>query len=95
MTVALDKKVADFTAASTGGDVQFVETSAVTGQGISDLLDTIVLVAEVEELTADPDRRAAGTCLGCAVPGSGGVPQRVCREGPVFAADELAWEAVP
>src|SRR6188472_274921 len=38
---------------------------------------------------------AAGTCLGCAVPGSGGVPQRVCREGPVFAADELAWEAVP
>ncbi|HVL12735.1 MAG TPA: translation initiation factor IF-2, partial [Gemmata sp.] len=46
-----------------GGDVQFVETSAVTGQGISDLLDTIVLVAEVEELTADPDRPAAGTCL--------------------------------
>ena len=37
---------------------------------------------------------AAGTCLGCAVPGAGGVPQRVCREGPVFAADELAWEAV-
>jgi translation initiation factor IF-2 len=46
-----------------GGDVQFVETSAATGQGISDLLDTIVLVAEVAELTADPDRPAAGTCL--------------------------------
>lgn len=46
-----------------GGDVQFIETSAVTGQGISQLLDTIVLVAEVEELTADPDRPAAGTCL--------------------------------
>jgi translation initiation factor IF-2 len=46
-----------------GGDVQFVETSAVTGQGITDLLDTLVLVAEVEELTADPDRPAAGTCL--------------------------------
>lgn len=46
-----------------GGDVQFVETSAATGQGISDLLDTIVLVAEVAELTADPDRQAAGTCL--------------------------------
>ena len=38
---------------------------------------------------------AAGTCLGCAVPGAGGVPQRVCREGPVFAADELAWAEVP
>jgi translation initiation factor IF-2 len=46
-----------------GGDVQFIETSAVTGQGIPELLDTIVLVAEVEELTADPDRPAAGTCL--------------------------------
>jgi translation initiation factor IF-2 len=46
-----------------GGDVQFIETSAITGQGITDLLDTIVLVAEVEELTADPDRRAAGSCL--------------------------------
>ena len=46
-----------------GGDVQFVETSAVTGQGISELLDTIVLVAEVEQLKADPDRPAAGTCL--------------------------------
>jgi translation initiation factor IF-2 len=39
-----------------GGDVQFVETSAVTGKGIAELLDTIVLVAEVEELKADPDR---------------------------------------
>lgn len=38
---------------------------------------------------------AAGTCLGCAVPGSGGMAQRVCREGPAFAADELAWEEVP
>jgi len=33
---------------------------------------------------------AAGTCLGCAVVGSGGAPLRVCREGPVFAAAELA-----
>jgi dihydroorotate dehydrogenase electron transfer subunit len=34
---------------------------------------------------------AAGTCQGCAVPGASGSSQRVCREGPVFAADELAW----
>lgn len=34
---------------------------------------------------------AAGTCLGCVVPGTGGGSPRVCREGPVFAADELAW----
>jgi dihydroorotate dehydrogenase electron transfer subunit len=35
---------------------------------------------------------AVGACLGCAVMGVGG-PLRVCREGPVFAAEEIAWEA--
>lgn len=34
---------------------------------------------------------AVGACLGCVVLGVDG-PQRVCREGPVFAADEIAWE---
>ena len=34
---------------------------------------------------------AAGTCFGCAVEGANGSPLRACREGPVFAADELAW----
>jgi dihydroorotate dehydrogenase electron transfer subunit len=36
---------------------------------------------------------AVGACLGCVVMSSSGTPQRVCREGPVFAADEIAWEA--
>lgn len=36
---------------------------------------------------------AVGACLGCVVMGVGGQPQRVCREGPVFASDEIAWEA--
>ena len=36
---------------------------------------------------------AVGACLGCVVMGSGGSPQRVCREGPVFAADEIDWES--
>ncbi|HEY8438401.1 MAG TPA: hypothetical protein VIK65_07285, partial [Candidatus Limnocylindrales bacterium] len=36
---------------------------------------------------------AVGACLGCVVMGAGGQPQRVCREGPVFAADEIAWDA--
>lgn len=34
---------------------------------------------------------AVGACLGCVVMGVEG-PQRVCREGPVFAADEIAWD---
>jgi len=36
---------------------------------------------------------AVGACLGCVVFGVDG-PQRVCREGPVFAADEILWEPV-
>jgi dihydroorotate dehydrogenase electron transfer subunit len=35
---------------------------------------------------------AVGACLGCVVMTTSGIPQRVCREGPVFAAEELAWE---
>lgn len=35
---------------------------------------------------------AVGACLGCVVMAADGVPQRVCREGPVFASDELAWD---
>jgi dihydroorotate dehydrogenase electron transfer subunit len=35
---------------------------------------------------------AVGACLGCVVMDAKGAPQRVCREGPVFAADELEWE---
>jgi dihydroorotate dehydrogenase electron transfer subunit len=34
---------------------------------------------------------AVGACLGCVIMGTEG-PQRVCREGPVFAADEVVWE---
>ena len=36
---------------------------------------------------------AVGACLGCVVMSVSGTPQRVCREGPVFASDEINWEA--
>ena len=36
---------------------------------------------------------AVGACLGCVVLGTNGQPQRVCREGPVFASDEVAWDS--
>jgi dihydroorotate dehydrogenase electron transfer subunit len=35
---------------------------------------------------------AVGACLGCVVMATNGVPQRVCREGPVFVSEELVWE---
>jgi translation initiation factor IF-2 len=46
-----------------GGDTPFVETSAATGAGIAELLDSISLVAELKELKANPNRPARGVCL--------------------------------
>ena len=36
---------------------------------------------------------AVGACLGCVIMGVNRSPQRVCREGPVFAAEEVAWDS--
>jgi translation initiation factor IF-2 len=46
-----------------GGDVLCVEVSAKTGQGIDDLLDKVLLQAEMLELTANPSRQAVGTVI--------------------------------
>ncbi|MGE3314633.1 MAG: translation initiation factor IF-2 [Planctomycetaceae bacterium] len=46
-----------------GGDVEVVRTSATTGQGIDDLLETLLLTAELREFKADVSRPAAGVCL--------------------------------
>ena len=46
-----------------GGDTIYCEVSALTGDGIEDLLDQIVLVAEVEDLRASPEGRAGGVVL--------------------------------
>jgi translation initiation factor IF-2 len=46
-----------------GGDVPFVQTSAKTGKGIDELLENLSVVAELEELKANPNKPATGTCL--------------------------------
>ncbi|WP_010586905.1 translation initiation factor IF-2 [Schlesneria paludicola] len=46
-----------------GGDVEVVRTSGLTGQGLSELLDTLLLTAELHEFTANPNRPASGVCL--------------------------------
>jgi translation initiation factor IF-2 len=46
-----------------GGDVQVAPTSAITGQGIEDLLEKIALQAEVMDLKADVGRDARGTVI--------------------------------
>ncbi len=46
-----------------GGDIEFVEVSAREKIGLEDLLDTIIVVAEVQELKANPNRPAVGTII--------------------------------
>ncbi len=46
-----------------GGDVICVPVSAKTGEGFDDLLENVLLVAEVKELKANPDRLAKGTVI--------------------------------
>lgn len=46
-----------------GGDTIFVPLSALSGDGIDDLLEMIVLVSEVQELKANPEKRAVGTVI--------------------------------
>ncbi|MFC6636122.1 translation initiation factor IF-2 [Sulfitobacter sp. JBTF-M27] len=45
------------------GDVQDVEVSAITGQGLDELLEAIALQAEILELKANPDRAAVGAVI--------------------------------
>ncbi|HRH93459.1 MAG TPA: translation initiation factor IF-2 [Candidatus Peribacteria bacterium] len=46
-----------------GGKVPMIPCSALTKQGINDLLDAVLLLAEMEELKADPDRPAIATVI--------------------------------
>ena len=46
-----------------GGNTPFVNISAVTGFGIDSLLDTVLAIAEVSELKANPNRYAIGTVI--------------------------------
>lgn len=46
-----------------GGDIPMIPVSAKKGTGMKDLLETIVLVAEVQELMANPEREATGTVI--------------------------------
>ena len=46
-----------------GGDVEVVPTSAITGEGMDELLETVLTVAEMHDYKANPKRAAMGVCL--------------------------------
>lgn len=46
-----------------GGETEVVPTSAMTGEGLELLLETLLVTSELHEYTANPDRKAVGVCL--------------------------------
>lgn len=46
-----------------GGDILMVKISALNGENVDELLETVMLVAEIQELKANPYRKAKGTCI--------------------------------
>ncbi len=71
-----------------GGDVICVPVSALTGKGIDDLLESVLLVAEMKELKANPNRRAKGLVIESRLDkGRGPVATILVQNGTLHAGD--------
>ena len=73
-----------------GGDCEFVEISAKFGKNIDELLETVLLVAEMEELKADPTVRAIGTVIEARLDkGKGPVATLLVQQGTLHIQDPI------
>src|SRR5580704_3920755 len=78
-----------------GGDTEFVEVSAKQKKGLDKLLETILLVADLRELRANPDAPASGTVLESRVDkGRGPVATILVQNGTLKAGDFFICGAV-
>jgi translation initiation factor IF-2 len=73
-----------------GGETMFVDVSAKTKDGLDELLEGILLVAEVEELTANPDADASGTVIESRLdPGRGATVTVLVQRGTLKIGDAV------
>ncbi|OLF47139.1 translation initiation factor IF-2 [Streptococcus cuniculi] len=73
-----------------GGDCEFVEISAKFNQNIDELLETVLLVAEIQELKADPTVRAIGTVIEAHLDkGKGAVATLLVQQGTLNVQDPI------
>lgn len=73
-----------------GGDVICVPVSAKTGEGIDELLENILLVAETSELKANPDCRAKGTVVEARLDkGRGPIATLLVQNGTLYTGDVI------
>ena len=73
-----------------GGDTIYCKLSALTGEGIDNLLEMILLVSEMEELKANPSRRATGTVIEAKLDkGRGPVATLLVQSGTLRVGDPI------
>jgi len=80
----------DITPSDWGGDVEFIGVSALTGAGIDDLLENILIQSELLELEADPKALAKATVLESSiVKGRGAVATVIVQNGTLKVGDNI------
>lgn len=82
-----------------GGDIPYVNISAKTGEGINDLLDIMLLVSEMEELTGDTNKKAEGVVIESSLdPKKGSSATLIIKDGTLkkgmFVVCENDWSPV-
>ncbi len=78
------------TPADWGGDTEFVDVSAKTRQNLDDLLETLVTLAEIQELKANPDTEASGFVIESRLdPGRGAVVTLLIHRGRMQVGDSV------
>ncbi|MEA3512714.1 MAG: translation initiation factor IF-2 [Campylobacterota bacterium] len=80
----------DMTPADWGGDIEFIGVSALTGEGIDDLLENILIQSELLELEADPTALAKATVIESSqVKGKGAVATIIVQNGTLRVGDNI------
>lgn len=76
-----------------GGDIEFIPVSAKTGDGIEDLLENILLQAEILELKADPTAKAKATVIEASLEkGRGPVANIIIQNGTLRVGDNIVCD---
>ena len=72
-----------------GGDVEVVPTSAITGEGMDELLETVLTVAELHDYKANPKKAAVGVCLESEQASDRGVIAKVMVQGGTLRVGDI------
>ena len=86
----------DLTPADWGGDTEFVDVSAKTRENLDGLLETVITMADLQELRANPGTEASGTVIESRLdPGRGAVVSVLIGRGTLKVGDALVAGAHP